>query len=150
MWDLLERLLCSHGHYRSRVERALKLNKRGEVRRDGLILNDLRHRMEVRWHARDVHPWDRHLPADERRAAFIQQALTDTEAALARLFDSSEVDIIDLKVLEPKTDSILLSGEVLRYDFQHVRPSPSIRMRLTEMGVNFEALEMDYGYELRV
>jgi len=151
MWDLLERFLCSHGYYRSRVEQALKLEQRGGVPQDGLSLSDLQHRLEVRWNARDVHPWDRHLPTEERRAAFIGQALTDTEAAIARLFESlPEVDVIDLKVLEPESDSILLSGEVLRYDFQHVRPSPSIRMRLTEMGVSFEALEMDYGYQLRV
>jgi hypothetical protein len=150
MWDLLERFLCSHGYYRSRVKQALKLKQRGGVREDGLNLSDLQHRLEVRWHARDVHPWDRHLPREKRRAAFIGQALTDTEAAISRLFESlPEVDVINLKVMEPETDSILLSGEVLRYDFHHVRPSPSVRMRLTEIGVSFEPLEMDYGYQLR-
>jgi hypothetical protein len=151
MWDLLERVLCSHGHYRRRVEQSLKLEQRGGVKGDGLSLADLQHRMEVRWHARKVHPWDRHLPSEERRARFIEQALTDTETAIARLFESvPEVDLIDMKVMEPETDSILLSGEVSRYDFEHVRPSPSVRMRLTEIGVSFESLEMDYGYQLRV
>ncbi|SRR5579871_2542555 len=151
MWDLLERILCSHGYYRRRVEQALKLEQRGGVREDGLNLGDLQHRLEVRWHTRNVHPWDRHLPSEERRVRFIEQALHDTEAAITRLFESvPEVDVIDMKVMEPGSDSILLSGEVRRYDFQHVRPSPSVRMRLSEMGVSFEALEMDYGYQLRV
>jgi hypothetical protein len=60
------------------------------------------------------------------------------------------VDLIDLCVTEPESDVTMLSGTVHRADFQSVRPSPSVRMRLAEMGVTLEPLEMDYSYQLRV
>jgi hypothetical protein len=151
MWELLERYLRKHGWYRRRIEQALELERRGEVRKDGLQLGEMQHRLEIRWRARGVHPWDRHLPRDARQARFIEQALVDTEAAIARLFEAlPEVDLIDLCVTEPKSDATMLTGTVHRSDFQNVRPSPSVRMRLTEMGVSFEALEMDHSYQLRV
>ena len=151
MWELLERYLRKHGWYRRRIEQALDLERRGEARKDGLQLGQMRHRLEIRWRARGVHPWDRHLPREERQARFIEQALLDTEAAIARLFEAlPEVDLIDLRVTEPESDAIMLSGTVHRCDFQNIRPSPSVRMRLSEMGVSFEALEMDYSYQLRV
>lgn len=113
-------------------------------------MGDLQHRLQVRWHARDIHPWDRHLSREEKHAAFIEQALKDTEAAIARLFEAvPEVDVIDLSVMQPESDVTLLSGEVHRSDFQTARPSPSVRMRLTEIGVNFESLEVDHCYELQ-
>jgi hypothetical protein len=134
MWELLERYLRKHGWYRRRIEQALDLERRGEARKDGLQLGEMRHRLEIRWQAR-----------------FIAQALLDTEAAIARLFEAlPEVDLIDLRVTEPESDAIMLSGTVHRCDLQNIRPSPSVRMRLSEMGVSFEALEMDYSYQLRV
>jgi hypothetical protein len=151
MWELLERYLRKHGFYRRRIEQALELERRGEARKDGLQLSKMQHRLEIRWQARDIHPWDRHLPRDARQARFMEQALVDTEAAIARLFEAlPEVDLIDLCVTKPESDAAMLSGTVQRSDLQHVRPSPSVRMRLTDMGVNFESFDMDYGYQLRV
>jgi hypothetical protein len=151
MWELLERYLCKHGWYRRRIEQALDLERRGEVRKDGLQLGEMQHRLEIRWRARGVHPWDRHLPRDERHARFIEQALIDTEAAVARLFEAlPEVDLIQLCVTDPGSDATMLSGAVHRCDFQIVRPSPSVRMRLMEIGVSFESVETDYSYQLRV
>jgi len=151
MWELLEKYLRKHGWYRRRIEQALDLERRGEVRKDGLQLGAMQHRLEIRWKARGVHPWDRHLPRDERHARFIEQALIDTEAAIARLFEAlPEIDLIDLCVTDPGSDASMLSGTVQRSDFQNLQPSPSVRMRLMEMGVNFEHLEADYSYQLRV
>jgi len=61
-----------------------------------------------------------------------------------------EVDVIDLRVTDPKSGATMLSGTVHRADFANLRPSPSVRMRLIEMGVNFESFETDYSYQLRV
>jgi hypothetical protein len=152
MWELLEKYLRKHGFYRRRIEQALDLERRGEARKDGLQLGEMQHRLEIRWRARGVHPWDRHLDREERQARFIEQALIDTEAAIARLFKAlPEVDLIDLCVTEPGSDATMLSGTVHRSDLQNVQPSsPSVRMRLMEMGVNFESLETDYNYQVRV
>ena len=151
MWELLEKHLRKHGFYRRRIEQALELERRGEVRQDGLQLGEMQHRLEIRWRARGVHPWDRHLPRDERHARFIEQALIDTEAAIARLFEAlPEVDLIDLRVTDPASDATMLSGAVHRSDFQNVRPLPSVRMRLMEMGVISESSETEHCYQLRV
>lgn len=148
MWKLLEKYLGSQQWYRRRIEQALGLERRGEARKDGLRLGKMQHRLEIRWRARDIHPWDRHLPGEVKQTRFVEQALVDTEAAIARLFDSlPEIDVIDLCVTEPESDAPMLSGTVYRSDFQNVCPSPSVRMRLTEMGVTLES--MDYGYALR-
>ena len=149
MWKLLEKFLGSHEWYRRRIEQALGLERRGEVRKDGLQLGRMQHRLEIRWRARGIHPWDRHLSGDLRQARFIEQALCDTEAAIARLFEAlPEVDMIDLCVTEPESDASILSGTVRRSDFQDVRPSLSVRMRLMDMGVTFEFCETDYRYRV--
>lgn len=151
MWDFLERYLCSHGYYRRRIEQALELNRRGAARKDGLQLGNLEHRLQILWRARETHPWDQHLPPDVKQSRFIEQALIDTEAALARLFKAvQEVDVINLCVTDPVSDATIISGTVSRSDFQNMRPSPSVRMRLSQIGVSLESLELDYGYQLRV
>ena len=138
MWECLERYLRKHGWYRRRIEQALELERRGEARKDGLLLGKMEHRLEIQWQARGVHPWDRHLPRDARQARFIEQSLVDTEAAITRLFEAApEVDLIELCVTDPESEATMLSGTVYRSDFQNVRPSPSVRMRLSEMGVDF-------------
>jgi hypothetical protein len=148
---LLETYLRKHGWYRRRIEQALNLERRGEVRKDGLHLRTMRHRLEIRWQARNVHPWDRHLSRDVRHARFIEQALVDTEAAIARLFEASpELDVIDLCVTHPESDATMLAGTVPRSDFQNAGSSPSVRMRLMEMGVMCDSSETDYNYQLRV
>jgi hypothetical protein len=150
MWEFLEKCLRKNGWYRRRIEQALRLERRGEARRDGLQLIETRHRLEIRWRARDIHPWDRHLALDRRHARFVEQALIDTEDAIARLFEAMpEVDLIDLSVTEPESGTIMLSGLVHRSDFQNAGPSPSVRMRLTGMGLSLETLELDYSYQLR-
>ena len=147
IWEYLRsRAFWDH---RRRMERALE--RHGDVRKDGLQLDQMRHRLEIRWRAREVHPWDRHLPRDEKQRRFVEQSLVDTEAALARLFEASlEVDVIDFCVTDPRSGVTMLSGAVFRTDFKNARPSPSVRMRLSELGVHFESLEMDYSYQLRV
>jgi hypothetical protein len=150
MFQLLERYLRRDGERRRRIELALRLERRGEARKDGLQLDSLQHRLEIRWQAREVHPWDRHLPWDQRRRRFVEQALLDTEAALVRLFGASpEVDVIDFRVAEPASGATMLSGAIARADCEAARSSPSVRMRLSEMGVNFESLEVEHSYQLR-
>ncbi|HTT18720.1 MAG TPA: hypothetical protein VMG82_07240 [Candidatus Sulfotelmatobacter sp.] len=88
MWQFLARHLrkLDLWHYRRNVRQALALFRRGEVRRDGLTADYVCNRLEIRWRARDIHPWDRYPAQDEREALFAEQALTDTEAAVLRLF----------------------------------------------------------------
>src|SRR5262245_45815366 len=104
MWKLLKRYLrkIESLRYRSKVNAALALHRRGEVRSDRLALETVCNRLEIRWRARDIHPWDRDLPDHERQILFADQALADTEAAIVRLFERlPEVDVIELGVLEP-------------------------------------------------
>lgn len=151
MLKLLERYLCSDSWRRRRIQQALELERRGEARKDGLKLVAVQHRLEIQWEARGIHPWDRHLPRDERQRRFVEQSLADTEAAIARLFEASpELGVIDFRVTEPRSGATMLSGEIARTDFENARTSPSVRMRLIDMGVNFESLEIDYSYQLRV
>src|SRR5579863_6798598 len=145
MWEFLERLLCSHGYYKSRIEQALELPRRGGARKDGLQLGNLQHRLEILWRARDTHPWDKHLPPDVKHSRFIEQAMIDTEAALARLFKAlPEVDLITLCVTDPVSEATILTGTVARSDFQNMQPSRSVRMRLNQIGVSLESIETDY------
>ncbi len=151
MLRFLEKYLNSYRWRRRRIQQALELERRGEARRDGLQLDSMEHRLEIQWRARDVHPWDRHLPWDERHRRFVEQSLVDTEAALSRLFEASpEIGVIDFRVAEPTSGATMLSGEIVRADFENARSSPSVRMRLSEMGVTFESLEMDHSYQLHV
>src|SRR5208282_2858261 len=86
--------------YRRNIETALALNRGGEVRSDGLNLKDACCRLEIERSAREVHPCDRDLPPDEKATLFVEQCLSDTEAALYRLFEQlASIDIIDLRVL---------------------------------------------------
>jgi hypothetical protein len=87
---------------RRRIERALALHVRGEVRSDGLKLWRLSNRLEIEWRARDIHPWDRHDPPDKRASLFVRQSLADTESAITRLFQAlPQVDMIALTVWSP-------------------------------------------------
>jgi hypothetical protein len=70
--------------------------------------------------AREVHPSDRQVPWDEAPRRFVEQALLDNKTALP--------------------------GAIVRSDYGAARSSPSERVRLSEMEVNFEWLEMDYSY----
>jgi hypothetical protein len=84
---------------RKAIQDALALHHRGEARRDGLNLIQASHHLEIEWHARDVHPWDRasKKPGD-REFLFAQQSIADTDAALSRLFNElPEIDVIEFR-----------------------------------------------------
>src|SRR5471030_1222940 len=117
MWQILKN--CLHGlklrMYRGRIGRVLARIGRGDVRRDGLRLNRICNRLEIQWRARDIHPWDRSLPLESSAAALVEQTLADTEAAIARLFEAlPQVDVIDLTVLGPASETTVLAGTVHR------------------------------------
>ncbi len=142
MWQPLEVFLRQLDRYRYRrnVQHSLALYLRGEAREDGLSLLLVRNRLEIRWRSRDVHPWDAEAPPDERTQLFHEQLVADTEAAILRLFRNlPQVDRIDLEVLEPASENVILTGTVLRSDLSTVRRLTSVRMRLQQLGVVFEA-----------
>jgi hypothetical protein len=125
--------------YHRRIKRALALHLRGEARSDGLTVDNVSGHLEIRWRARDVHPWDRDLARYEREVVFAEQALADTEAAVLRLFDKlPEVDVIELSVLEPNSETLIAAGTVHRADLNVSGPRLlSVGMRLREVGVRY-------------
>lgn len=127
---------------RRKVRRALALHQRGEARGDGLALVRVRNRLEIRWRSRDVHPWDTNLSAGHRAQIFQHQLAADTEAAIIRLFDAlPHIDRIDLQVLEPASENVLLAGAVHRSDLVHSRNLPSVGMRLRQLGLTFTPVD---------
>jgi hypothetical protein len=127
----------------ARIQRALALNRRGEARTDGLPLVEVSMRLEVKWRARGLHPWDRDLSKDRAAPKFVEQALLDTEAALERLFKlDPEIECIDFAVLERKRagNSAIIAGVVHREEFKE-RKSPAIGMRLRSIGVNYHIVD---------
>ena len=133
--------------FRRSVEDALALHRRGEVRSDGLKLHGVSNHLEIRWRAREIHPWDRDLLRGSRRqAAFAEQALADTEAAILRLFEKlPHVDVIELSVLEPASETLIAAGTVHRSELKARRAHLlSVGMRLRDIGVqcNLPAPEM--------
>jgi hypothetical protein len=131
--------LDSYRHKR-KVSRALDLYLRGEVRRDGLQLTSMRSSLEIEWRARDVHPWDRDSRRDERRAMLVSQTLFDTDAAIARLFDSLPyVDVLQIRVLGVGSDTSILGGTVTRSSLEEVRDGLSVRMKLRELGITYHS-----------
>jgi hypothetical protein len=141
MLRLLKRCFCKVELliYRNRVKDALALHRRGEVRRDGLKLDNVCNRLEIRWRARDVHPWDRDLPTYERESVFAEQTLADTEAAIVRLFERlPHVDVIEINVLEPTSKNLIAEGTVHRSDLNSARRCLlSVGMRLRELGMQY-------------
>jgi hypothetical protein len=128
--------------HRRRVERALALHLRGEVRRDGLELVRWCNRLEVQWRARDIHPWDRDLPVDRKANLFVEQSMEDTETAIFRLFEAfPQVDVIDIRVLGPTAESLMIAGTVCRADLDSSHSTPSVRMRLRRLGVSYNFAE---------
>jgi len=137
MWQTIRALFRKLERWRHRhnIDRSLALHLRGEARRDGLSLIRVRNRLEVRWRARDIHPWD--AEASNKPQLFREQLLSDTEAVILRLFKSlPPVDLIDLKVFEPTSDTVIMAGVVHRSELDAVRSLMSIRMRLQQMGVS--------------
>jgi hypothetical protein len=155
MLHVLEAILRKLDGYRYRrnIERALALHLRGEVRRDGLKpLNSMTH-LELEWRARDIHPWDRGLLSPtQSAAAFVEQSLADTEAAIRRLFQALPyIDAITVRVFDETSKAVIISGTVTRPDTSARDEKLSIGMRLRYLGITyhsagslFEALEGDY------
>jgi hypothetical protein len=126
--------------YRQRIERALALNRRGEVRDDGMRLRSATTRMALQVWARDVHPWDRDRPEDQKRALFTDQMLIDTEAAVSRVFRAlPHLDIVELVVLDPHSGDALIAGVVERDTWRRPRSLLSVRMRLGELGLRLRS-----------
>ncbi len=137
MWQTIGVLIRKFERWRHRynIDRSLALHLRGEARSDGLSLIRVRDRLEVRWRARDIHPWD--AEASNKAQLFGEQLLTDTEAVILRLFKAlPQVDLIDLKIFEPTSDTVIMAGVVHRSELDAVRSLMSIRMRLQQMGVS--------------
>ena len=139
MWRLLANLIrrLDIVRYRRAIERALALHLRGEVRSDGLKLKHFTTRLEIEWRARDIHPWDRELVSDrESRVLILEQSLTDTEAAIFRIFAALPViDVLDIAVLDHTSDSVIIAGHVDRSMLGKGRNVLSILMHLRELGV---------------
>jgi hypothetical protein len=124
--------------YRGRIERVLARIGRGDVRGDGLRLNKVCNRMVIQWRARNIHPWDRSLPIEGRAAALAEQTLADTETAISKLFEAlPQVDVIDLTVLGPESETTMMAGTVHRSVLTGSRRLLSVRMRLRELGVDY-------------
>ena len=102
-------------NHRRSIHRALALHLRGEVRSDGLALIKAHNRLEIQWRARDIHPWDRDLSTGRDPLMFFEQSLADTEAAVSRLFEAlPETDVIDLAVMAPASETVIIAGTVHR------------------------------------
>jgi hypothetical protein len=129
--------LLIEGRLRRMVTRALALTPRGFVPDDVLILNELSARLRLEWRTRDLHPWDRDLPESRRAERFRDQTLSDTDAAIERLFRIlPEMDVIAIRVREPRAPNrLILAGTVTREDLVATRALSSPGMRLKMMGV---------------
>lgn len=123
----------------AKLHRALALHTRGEARPDGLQITAARTTLRVEWLAREIHPWDRDLPADEAERRFSEQCLDDADAAIARLF--SEIPVlqsIEVCVRRSESGPPLLEGTVDRTElcgYRHL----SVAMRLRSMGLSLQA-----------
>ena len=123
------------------IRRALALHRRGEVRRDGLEPSKVSTRLEIQWHARDVHPWDRNLGPERKARLFVEQSIDDAEAAIRRLFAGlPHVEALDVSVLGPD-DAILLGGTVHRSSLDTSASLESPRMRLRELGLGGQVFD---------
>lgn len=125
--------------FRRGIEHALALNRRGEVRSDGLTLIRAHNHVAIEWYARDIHPWDRNrgLSQEDRSLMFVQQCLSDTEAAISRLFDRFPyMDTIEVRVLDPGSKIPILAGTVSRTGLE-TNDNLSVGMRLMLSGVTF-------------
>ena len=124
-----------------RVKRALQLHPRGGCVDDSLTVKDISNELRVEWCARDVHPWDRDLPAHQRDELFLEQCRHDTLVAVQRLFDQlMEIDVIEIRVFEPQPSArILLAGTVSRHDVTAMTTRSS-RMRLKLMWIHGDTI----------
>ncbi len=146
MWRSLKRFLCNTERRRflRNIHTALALNLRHEVRPDGLCLRSVCNRLEVEWWARNVHPWDRDLPADQKATLFVEQCLSDTDAAISRLFNRlPSVDVIEFRVLARSSERTIIAGTALRREFEQLTIS-SPGMRLKQLGLSYRLAGHDF------
>lgn len=123
--------------FERRIQRALALNRRGEVRSDGLLLSRAYTHLKLEWRARPIHPWDRMASVEKQRALFVKQCFADAGAALSRLFEQlPEVDSIDVCIREPRSNAVIMAGVVSRSTLQAARPL-SDRMWIGQLGLRF-------------
>jgi hypothetical protein len=129
-----------------RIRRALKLGARGALAGDHLALKRVSSQLQVEWCARDVHPWDRHLPVDRRTAVFVEQCLSDTVLAIERIFEGlAEVDVIGIRVVEPQSsENTILAGTVSRADLDAIHEHRSPGMRLKLLGIKYQVGEAGF------
>jgi hypothetical protein len=128
---------CPSRLFRQRIDRALALHTRGEVRSDGLQLTSVKTTLNIEWLARNVHPWDKSVPAERAEQLFAEQCLNDTNAAIARLFkELPMLDTIQLSVRRSLDQHPLLTGVVHRSSLRDT-DHYSIGMRLRALGVSF-------------
>jgi hypothetical protein len=128
---------------RESAGRALALHLQGEARTDDPQLLDMTVRMQMRWRARELHPWDCDLSSSRAARKLAQQTLSDTEAALERLFEACpDVDVIDLSVIEPNRDGNrrVIFGTVRRDEFAQWHPL-STDMRLRLVGLHYRLVD---------
>jgi hypothetical protein len=118
------------------IENALALQRRGEMRPDGLTPIKISQVLEVEWRARGIHPWDRHRTESRAEYLFREQCYADTDAALVRLFQSlPDVDVICFRVLGQDSDDEIVAGLVTRAAMRQADSSASARTRLWQMGI---------------
>ncbi len=149
MWPILSGSFrqLQRAIYRWSINDALALNRRNEVRPDGLTLDSVCSRLDICWHARDVHPWDYALPPDERELAFHQQTMADIEAAVRRILERRpEVEEVEIRVLDFHSSALLALGTVRRSALNEAGLcAPSVRMRLGGLGIRYLWSPRDQG-----
>jgi len=119
------------------VSKSLALTPRGGIPKDVLILSKLSTSMRLEWQARDIHAWDRDLPAGRRAEMFVEQSLSDTNASILRFFQTlPEIDVIEIRVLDPNSGVAIIAGTVTR-DEALTTSSPSPGMKLKKLGVDY-------------
>jgi hypothetical protein len=142
MWRPVQRVFAELDawRYQRRIQWALALHRRGEARRDGLELASICSNIEIEWSARDIHPWDCHRSPEEKRVAFVAQTLSDTEAAIGRLFEAlPAIGALQIRVLGIRSSEPILGGTVYRASLSGIRPELSIGMRLRELGITYHS-----------
>jgi hypothetical protein len=124
---------------RSLVNRSLALRPRGGVVNDRLVLHKLSGQLQLEWHARAVHPWDRDLPPCRQVEAYFEQAVADTDLAIRRIFQRlPEIAVIEIRVLDTQDPTkIVLAGVVTREDALDADLPYSAKMRLKMMGIQY-------------
>lgn len=130
-------LYCFH----RKIDKALALHSRGEVRRDGLLLHQVQGRLGIQWQARDIHPWDAGLSSERQRVMFIDQTLADVCAVVQRLFEQfPEISSLDLRVLNSRSGAVIVAGVVERSSLAEDRPW-SDNMWLRQLGLIFRVID---------